>query len=127
VGKHESHNPLDDDAPSTREQIFDYLIRYKKKHDGNTPSNRRIAQDCHVSPSTVAHHLARLERANRIRLSDDEYRSIEIVDAEWVPPRTWDSEAGGQEGCDNRFTETDRTAEDSSRETQAGRVRPRET
>jgi SOS-response transcriptional repressor LexA len=88
------------EIPSTREQIFNYLIRYKKAHDGNSPTNRQIAAACHVSPSTVAHHLGRLERANRIRLSEDEYRNIEIVGAAWLPPADRSTAEEGQDSQD---------------------------
>jgi SOS-response transcriptional repressor LexA len=97
--------PRVDETPSTREQIYAFLIRYKQEHDGNSPSNRQIAEACHVSSSTVGHHLARLERANRIRLCEDEYRNIEIVGATWTPPEgratPREVEAGSQADSDD--------------------------
>jgi DNA-binding transcriptional ArsR family regulator len=93
--------PSIDEIPCTRELIFNYLVQYKEEHDGNSPTNRQIAEACHVSPSTVSHHLARLERANRIRLSEDEYRNIEIVGGQWTRPRArstpGEPDTGGQE------------------------------
>jgi DNA-binding transcriptional ArsR family regulator len=112
-----------EDIPCTREQIFNYLVQYKEEHDGNTPSNRQIAAACHVSPSTVAHHLARLERAHRLRLTDDEYRNIEIVGGQWVRPPLLsppvEPETGGREGEETRL-EAERLSDRAPRPRRTG-------
>jgi len=92
-------NEGQDIAPCTRDRIFAFLVRYKKEHDGNSPSVREIAEGCHIVLSGAHYHLIRLELENRIRISGQRSRTIEIVGANWQPP--------------NGFTEAeaDRTAD----------------
>ncbi len=117
---------LTDEIPSTREQIFNYLIQHKEAHDGNSPTNRQIAEACHMSPSTVAYHLMRLERANRIRLSEDEYRNIEVVGGQWLRPRPRSRSGGpdtsGQEGEEARDTEPARPLDHREQEARSPRT-----
>lgn len=75
-----------DIAPYTRDRIFDFLVRYKKEHDGNSPSMREIAEGCNIVLSGAHYHLIRLELENRIRMSGQRSRTIEIVGANWQPP-----------------------------------------
>lgn len=72
-----------DDA-STRESVFQFLVHYKRTHDGNTPTTREIADACCLSStSSVRYHLLKLELDNRIRTYGDRQRGIEIVGATW--------------------------------------------
>jgi hypothetical protein len=81
-----SQNEGTDTAPSTRDRIFDYLVRYKRDHDGNSPSLREIADACHIALSGARYHLTRLEIDNRIRISGKRSRTIEIIGGTWQPP-----------------------------------------
>ena len=74
-----------DNIPSTRDQVFDFLVRYKLAHDGNSPSLREIADACNIVLSGAHYHLTRLQLDNRIRLGGKS-RMIEVVGAEWHPP-----------------------------------------
>ena len=80
-----------DDA-TTRESVFQFLVHYKRTHDGNTPTTREIADACCLSStSSVRYHLLKLELENRIRTYGNRQRGIGIVGA------TWDF-AGNREG-----------------------------
>jgi len=54
------------------EIVYRYIISYKTKHDGNSPSIRLIARDCHISStSLVAYYLDKLVSKGMIEISDD--------------------------------------------------------
>jgi len=76
---------------STRDQIFSYIVEYKRNHDGNAPSKSNIARACSVSIPTVVYHLSQLEIERRIRLHGRGPNNIEIVGGNWwlgEPPET---------------------------------------
>lgn len=75
------------DETTTRELIFQYIVQYKRAHDGNTPSLREIAEACNLSsPSSVQYHLFWLEMEGRIRMFGERRRAIEIVGASGTTP-----------------------------------------
>jgi hypothetical protein len=69
-------------SDSLRQQVFDFIVQYKRTHDGNAPSVQDIADGCLLSKSGVKYHLLKLENARRIRLKG--YRGIEVVGGEWT-------------------------------------------
>lgn len=72
------HNP---------EEILAFIIRYKREHDGNSPSMREIMRNCNISSNAVAFNvLRRLEREGRIRLEHrcGVARSIAIPGGRWT-------------------------------------------
>lgn len=69
---------------STRERIFEFVIRYKGEHDGGAPSLREIARASCVTVSTVHYHLLKLELEGRIRMSSDRKGNIAVVGASWT-------------------------------------------
>jgi SOS-response transcriptional repressor LexA len=71
------------DTATTRELVYDFLVQYKREHDGNTPTTREIAEGCCLSVSTVKYHLTRLEVENRIYITGDRRRNIEIMGGNW--------------------------------------------
>ena len=71
---------------TTRDSIFDFIVRYKREHDGNSPSTREIAEICCITPSAVRYHLTRLEIDNLIHTTGKPRRNIEIVGGIWQPP-----------------------------------------
>jgi len=70
-----------DDGSETRERVFDYIVRFKQKHDGLSPYAKEIADACTLSVSSVKYHLLRLESEQRIRLSGR--RGIEVMGGSW--------------------------------------------
>jgi hypothetical protein len=73
----------DEARPRTRELVFEFLVRYKREHDGNSPTVREIAAGCNVSLGTVYYHLTRLELDHRISVMGDRRRNIEIKGGNW--------------------------------------------
>lgn len=69
-----------------RQAIFDFIVAYKKRHDGNSPSIQDIGRACGISSkSLVAYHLAHLAEAGRLVLAPDgEKRHIVIVGGRWT-------------------------------------------
>ncbi len=67
--------------PSTRDRIFNYIVQYKREHDGLAPAITEIAEACFLSVSTVKYHLFMLEREDRIRMEGR--RRIEVVGGVW--------------------------------------------
>ena len=65
----------------TRDRIFACIVRYKRAHDGLSPTNKHIADTCFIAPSTVRYHLYRLEGEGRIRLVKG--GGIEVVGGHW--------------------------------------------
>ncbi len=75
---------MGDGNESPREQIFQYIVDYKREHDGLAPAVRELAKVCMLSISTVKYHLFMLERENRIRILGR--RAIEVIGGVWNPP-----------------------------------------
>ncbi|HML25004.1 MAG TPA: hypothetical protein PKD09_25340 [Aggregatilinea sp.] len=65
----------------SRDRIYEFIVRYKREHDGLAPAITEIAEGCFLSVSTVKYHLFMLEREDRIRL--DGRRRIEVVGGKW--------------------------------------------
>ena len=70
-------------------KVLKAIVTYKQRHDGNSPTYRDImAMTGLSSTSTVAYHLAELERAGKIRrpARTGNSRVIEVVGGRWVAP-----------------------------------------
>jgi len=75
---------IDDD------QVFKFIVDYKREHDGLAPTVREIMRGVGVgSTSVVVYHLERLEGQGRIRLLGwGRSRGIMVVGGRWeYPPR----------------------------------------
>jgi SOS-response transcriptional repressor LexA len=103
-----SSNEGSNNPASTRDRIFDFLVRYKRAHDGNSPSLREIADACHIVLSGVHYHLTHLEKEGRIRIEGQRSRTIEIVGAAWQPPD--DGPGSDEDEPDHADTPTGRPA-----------------
>jgi len=75
---------MKDDNPRTRERVFEFIVDYKRTHDGLAPGIKQIAKECMLSVSTVKYHLLRLENEDRIRIVGR--RAIEVIGGVWNPP-----------------------------------------
>jgi SOS-response transcriptional repressor LexA len=70
---------------AVRTRIFDFIVAYKKEHDGNSPTSREIMDATYVSSTSVVHyHLYVLERDGKIIQNRRTSRSIEIVGGTWT-------------------------------------------
>ena len=69
-----------------KELLMAFIIAYKKKHDGNSPTYREMMAGTGLSTtSSVAYHLEKLEAEGRIErpLQVGNTRVIEVVGGEW--------------------------------------------
>ncbi len=74
--------------PSAEEtRILQFVVDFKRRNDGCSPSLREIAEGCGIcSTSVVRYHLDKLEAAGQLRFSGSGLsRNIE-VGGEWRPP-----------------------------------------
>ena len=70
-----------------RQKIYEYILRFKRRHDGNSPSIRQIADAFGLSVSIVHDHLGRLEAIGLIKRGPKgESRMINVVGAKWTEP-----------------------------------------
>lgn len=70
-----------------RKQIFNFIVKFKRAHDGNSPSLRQIADTFGHSTSTVNYHLRLLETFGLLQLGGDgQSRMISVVGGTWVAP-----------------------------------------
>jgi len=78
---------LPDSRPIKR--VYDFIVDYKRSHDGNSPTFREIMQDCNItSTSMVLYYLKKLEKKGLVRRPEPPIGSryavkIEIVGGEW--------------------------------------------
>ncbi|MBW8034859.1 MAG: hypothetical protein FVQ79_04235 [Planctomycetes bacterium] len=73
------------DARLRRERILDFIIEYKRNHDGCSPTTRQIMKHCDISSTSVAaYHLNVLEHLGKIRRSPDRHKlNIEVIGGIW--------------------------------------------
>lgn len=68
-------------------RVLSAIIRYKIKHDGNSPTLRDLMRMVGISStSVISHHLRRLELAGKIERGVSSARDIVIPGAKWIPP-----------------------------------------
>ena len=66
--------------------VYDFIVRYKRGHDGSSPTIREIMATCDISStSAVRHVLEALQFEGLVKLHS-RARSIEVVGAQWTPP-----------------------------------------
>jgi len=81
----------------SRDAVFEFLVLYKRQHDGNTPSTREIAAACCLSTSGVNYHLTWLDIEDRIRVSRDGHRRVEIIGGSWEMTDPQDGTCEGED------------------------------
>lgn len=72
-----------------RNAMLAFIIRYKRAHDGNSPTYREIMRAVGInSTSVVAYHLDHLEAAGLIERPQEvgNSRVIEVVGGQWIHP-----------------------------------------
>lgn len=68
--------------------VYTFIVNYKIKHQGQSPTIREIADGCGISTtSMVVNILDRLEGAGKIKRPDFGLtRGINIPGSKWIPP-----------------------------------------
>jgi SOS-response transcriptional repressor LexA len=67
--------------------IFNYIIHYKKQYDGISPSYREIKDHCNISSiSVVKVILERLVAAEKIKLIPGKAGGIMVIGGQWTFP-----------------------------------------
>jgi hypothetical protein len=78
--------------PPKSQKVFDFIVAYKREHDGNSPTMREIMVGCKVSStSMVSFYLDQLVAMGFIRRPEREMgnfsaANIEVVGGEWSFP-----------------------------------------
>ena len=71
-------------ATSKPDSVYLFIVDFKKKHDGNSPTLREIAEGCNVSAtSLVKYYLEFLVEAGLIEVTGDKSRMIMVTGGEW--------------------------------------------
>ncbi len=67
------------------EAVFNFIVQFKRDHDGNSPSIREIQQGCRISStSMVEFYLDCLVDDGRISMADHfKSRMISVTGGEW--------------------------------------------
>jgi SOS-response transcriptional repressor LexA len=71
------------------QQVYDFIVEYKREHDGNSPTIREIGDACKItSTSVVIYWLIRLENQGFIRRPEpamgNRYAAkIEVIGGKW--------------------------------------------
>lgn len=70
-------------GPEAMDAIFRFIIDYKSRHDGRSPSHRQILKACQISStSLVNYYLGGLAKQGKIALESGS-RNIRVVGGEW--------------------------------------------
>lgn len=72
-----------------RQQVFDFIVAFKRTHDGNSPSVAEIREGCSMSSSsTVKYHLNNLVQHGLIECDygKGKSRMITVCGGRWIPP-----------------------------------------
>ena len=69
-----------------QKNIFDFIVGYKSRNDGNSPTIREIADGCGISStSVVSYNLLKLAGEGVIALSGGGVaRRIEVIGGSWT-------------------------------------------
>lgn len=66
----------------SRDEIFEFIINYKRENDGCAPSFDDIVDGTGYSKSTVSHHVGQLEKYGFLRTGG--YKMIAITGGKWM-------------------------------------------
>ena len=69
------------------DRAYNYIVDFKRLHDGNSPTMREIADELKpCSTSQVKFYLDRLEAMEKIRRRLGRACAIEVIGGKWVGP-----------------------------------------
>lgn len=71
----------------TTDTVYEFIVKFKLRHNGNSPTLREIAHGCDLSSnSTVTYHVNKLKEDGRVVVRDGMARSIDVAGSRWLPP-----------------------------------------
>lgn len=71
--------------PEITLKVFEFILRYKTEHDGNSPSYQQIANAVGLkSVSTIKIHITTLRDAGLLKHEFADSRSIEVIGGKWT-------------------------------------------
>ncbi len=75
-------------TPHDTDQIYRWIVAFKRSHDGLSPTLREIMEGCGISSTSVAHfHVAKLQRQGKVRRHGPGMnRNLVVVGGSWQPP-----------------------------------------
>ena len=82
------NNPLT--VEKRKEQLYDFIIYYKRTHCGCSPSLMEIESSCSKIPNQklARQYIQRLIKDGLIWKSPNRYsQSIEVIGGKWIPPK----------------------------------------
>ncbi|HLJ25330.1 MAG TPA: winged helix-turn-helix transcriptional regulator [Candidatus Angelobacter sp.] len=62
-----------------RDEIWEAIRKYKAEHDGNSPSERELAEIVGVSRGSIQYHLGKLIKAGRLERGYADRRAFRIT------------------------------------------------
>lgn len=67
------------------QEVFDFIVAYKRSHDGNSPTLREIGERVNASTSVVSSHITKLiETGKLVKSGLKDSRNVEVVGARWI-------------------------------------------
>ena len=64
--------------------VFNFIVEFKKAHDGLSPTVREIGEACKISStSVVAYYLKKLQDEGSIKLLGTKTRGIMVKNGRW--------------------------------------------
>jgi DNA-binding MarR family transcriptional regulator len=78
------------DLTALQIEYLQYIVQYKRDHDGNSPGQRQLARRFSVHVSTARDHLFKL--SNKRLLLINEHGEIIVEDGQWIAPPHLESE-----------------------------------
>jgi DNA-binding transcriptional regulator YhcF (GntR family) len=83
---------MNDNSAVTRDLVYQYIVEYKRQHDGLSPSITEMARALSMNRTTARYHVLMLEHEGRIRLVGR--RAIQVIGGAWDLPEGDESESG---------------------------------
>jgi hypothetical protein len=72
-------------ATPSQQRVYVFILGYKIRNGGNSPSYRDISRGCLMSTSAVYQAVQRLIKNGKLSL--DENRRIRVCGEKWLPPK----------------------------------------
>lgn len=73
-----------DPASPARLRMYDFIVKYKTEHDGNSPSIRKIMEASGISSSSVVYY--HLQIMVGFGMIERHGHSINVIGGQWIPP-----------------------------------------